>query len=654
MGPCSRTRCNTVDERTDTPVSAQTTAGEPHAESLQKLGPYLCWAVVFADIGTSVYYTPGIVFAQVGIHAALFVAMTTVVFVLLAAKYREVVVRYPEGGGVVTVAGRGIHPFAGVVGGMLILVDYFLTSALSALSGIIYLSVVFPRLSSDVVSITVGALIVLGLLNWIGIKESARVSAVFAAAAFAGQVAILVALLVHVGPVHLVAAVPRVLSGPPLTGVGVLTGYAGAFLAFSGLETVSQIAPAMATPRRVVASRTMRLVLGSILLTSPLLTLFSTTLLDASKNNPNQFISLLGGYAAGPLLQTAVAITAALLLVFASNTAIIGSYHVFLALSRMRFFPEFFAHTNRLRGTPHWAILVVTIIPTAVLVAAQGSVNLLGDMYAFGLLGAFSLTSLALDVVRWRERHGNARVEPVRATKTDLQPPRLSPLGFALGVLTTILVVVAWCTNLVAKPLATEFGGAVSATGVVIALVTYNLHRRRGQTPIFPRRVRPDAPVVIPLPAQALGADRRTLLAVLPTPGEALRAVLQDVRETAEGVPVVFAYQGATPATVPYRRIFEMVDPYFEDREAQLAFAQADQMARQARLRRHYVYIPASTKNDGITRLWHTVQPHETIAAAENTDVLRGIPVDRTVRTRTGALPAATVHYVKDWTHIAG
>jgi hypothetical protein len=30
------------------------------------LGPILCWAVVFADIGTSVYYTPGILFGQVG------------------------------------------------------------------------------------------------------------------------------------------------------------------------------------------------------------------------------------------------------------------------------------------------------------------------------------------------------------------------------------------------------------------------------------------------------------------------------------------------------------------------------------------------------------------------------------------------------------
>ena len=32
----------------------------------RKIGAFRCWAVVFADIGTSVYYTPGILFKQFG------------------------------------------------------------------------------------------------------------------------------------------------------------------------------------------------------------------------------------------------------------------------------------------------------------------------------------------------------------------------------------------------------------------------------------------------------------------------------------------------------------------------------------------------------------------------------------------------------------
>ena len=79
------------------------------------LGPLLCWSIVFADIGTSIYYVPGILSASgYNKRAAIFVLMTLVVFVLLALKYAEVTWRNPEGGGVVTIASRALHPFAGL------------------------------------------------------------------------------------------------------------------------------------------------------------------------------------------------------------------------------------------------------------------------------------------------------------------------------------------------------------------------------------------------------------------------------------------------------------------------------------------------------------------------------------------------------------
>ena len=38
------------------------------------------------------------------------------------------------------------------------------------------------------------------------------------------------------------------------------------------------------------------------------------------------------------------------------------------------------------------------------LIAVQGAITVLGDLYAFGLLGAFTLTCVGLDIVRRRER----------------------------------------------------------------------------------------------------------------------------------------------------------------------------------------------------------------------------------------------------------
>src|SRR5712671_3222215 len=136
------------------------------------LGAFLCWAVIFADIGTSVYYVPGILYGPFGSRAALFVLMTLFVFILLCVKYAEVTWRYPEGGGVVNVSSQALHPFAGLLGGLFILVDYYLTAALSALSGVLYIAVVIPHLTAEVVVLaaTVAALIALGVLNFMGIK----------------------------------------------------------------------------------------------------------------------------------------------------------------------------------------------------------------------------------------------------------------------------------------------------------------------------------------------------------------------------------------------------------------------------------------------------------------------------------------------------
>src|SRR6202165_3925525 len=401
------------------------------------LGAYLCWAVVFADIGTSVYYVPGILYSSFRSWSALFVLMTLFVFILLCVKYAEVTWRYPEGGGVVNVSSQALHPFAGLLGGLFILVDYYLTAALSALSGALYLAVVIPSLLPWAMHATVGALIALGLLNLLGIKESARTTAIFVCLAGGGQLAVVVATAVYLGPAGILHSFSAVTQGPQLTPLLLLTGYGAAFLAFSGLESIAQLAPAMREPRRIVSNRAMVAVVLTMAITSPLLTLWSTTLLNAN-SDPNQFISLLGAHVAGQFLGDYVAISGALLLVFASNTAIIGAYHVFIALTRMGFLPRVLEHRNPWRRTPHWAILAAVVLPVVIIIASRGSVDLLGDLYAFGLLGTFVLTCVSLDVVRWREYK--------RWT------PRVTAF-FAVGVLTTVLVLIAWTVNVVEKKL---------------------------------------------------------------------------------------------------------------------------------------------------------------------------------------------------------
>ena len=641
--------------------AAAKSASAEHAGS--RLGAFLCWAVVFADIGTSVYYVPGILYGQVGGLAGLFVTMTLVAFVLLTLKYAEVSVRFPEGGGVVTVSARGINPWAGAVGGMFILVDYFLTSAISSLSGVEYFaSTFFPHASLfALLVVTLIVVTLLGVLNWWGIKESAAVSAVFALAAFFSDIIILVLIFASIPLSQIGADIGKMFHGAHLGGFTLLTGFAGAFLAFSGLESISQLSPVMKTPRSRTVTIALGLVAITVGITSPLLTFFATTALSTPDilAHQNSLISLLGFQYGGRLLEVATTVTASALLIFASNTAIIGAYHVFLALSRMQFFPQAVEKHNKFRGTPHVSIILATGIPMAVLVAVRGDVTTLGDMYAFGLLGAFSLTCIALDFIRWRERHGeatpvldhdgfngnngHARVAGSKnGTPSALSlrlrsqlDGRLSPAGaerlarirsrtaaggarfirgtrpaamairgwwpdlrYYLGFLTTLLVVVAWVTNLINKPLATEFGGALTVLGVGISVINYRRRQRAGAKPIFPlamlRRI-PDS-----------------VLVVLSQEATHNEAVIRAAIESADGKSLVFMYLGK-PLTAPLQPM-AINDPYFRDEEAKRLFSSASAVCTREHIQAFFIYRTGGAAS--VVDTWRIIRPQEIIAEA--------------------------------------
>lgn len=664
---------------------------EEHGQDRHRLGPLLCWAVVFADIGTSVYYVPGILYANVGKLAGFFVFLTMSVFVLLTLKYAEVTQRYPQGGGVVTVAALAINKWVGALGGMFILVDYFLTAAISCLSGMLYLSVVAPAIGPYALWITVGILILLGVLNWVGISESAKVSLVGAVIAFGSDVAILVTVFSHISIGTFLSLFPLMFQGRGLTPVAILTGFAGSFLAFSGLESISQLSPVMKTPRKKVAGLALLLVVLTIGITSPVLTMLSTILQPNAAANAaqsTQLISLLAGHWGNKVLQIEVAISASALLVFASNTAIIGSYHVFIALARLEFFPSFVLQRNKLRNTPHYSIGLAIGIPIVILIAVNADINILGDMYAFGLLGAFSITCLGLDIVRYKERklarivaqhlpvrhqgkhHGiggsqtpaqdvlysadmvskefvpgngdeaKTGIEPhiVAAMAAASQPGYHSikkfwySLNFWLGVLTTFLVLTAWTTNLVSKPLATAFGGSVAAIGMGVSFIVYQRHQRKGHAPVIPTGIGSYLP--------------GSILAVLTADNPHNNAVIDSAIQTADGHPVVFLFIGK-PAPDTYRSpaIFEVVDPYLDDAQARQYFGHAEHEAQKAKIQRRFVYRHQAPGT--VAHFWHLLHPHDIIVSAEEASECVDINPDRI---RYEITPAGKVaHMVKKW-----
>jgi hypothetical protein len=366
-----------------------------------------------------------------------------------------------------------------------------------------------------------------------------------------------------------------------------------------------------------------------------------------------------------------VAISASALLIFASNTAIIGAYHVFMALARMEFMPGFVLRRNKMRGTPHIAIMLATGIPVIVLIAVNGSITELGDLYAFGLLGAFTLTCLGLDIMRWRDWRkaisrklsrmakvalavSNGTVsdelaaykaieaeEWQRAASNGHEETTIENFGlwfridFFLGILTTVLVMVAWGTNLVTKVPATVFGGGVTLLGLAVAYINYSRQQKAGK---------------IPVPVVVSRFDERmpnAVLAVLTPQNKHNEAVIRAAVNNADGErPLIFLYLAAKKARESAPRMMEIVDPYLEDTDARESFGRAESLAQKARVpKRRYVYVQGD--NDLVTRIWQLVHPHDTVVPYVENERYHDINPDRVRYEVTTAGKVA--HLIKTW-----
>jgi len=412
----------------------------------------LAWAVVFCDIGTSVYYVPGILYGNVGDKTPFFILLTTLGFIPLALKYIEITWRNPEGGGVVTITTKAFGPMWGCLGGMLIITSYFLTAAISAVSGFHYIASLVHSLDDHIVMLACSGLLALAVLNVIGIRESATAALLMAVTAFVVDLLVIIFSVKDFSPSQWSQAATSLSPGSEMPIPSLLVGFSAAWLAFSGLESISQLSPTMRLPLRKTTRWAMFAVIGTMLVTAPLLSLLSISMLtpDFKSTQSERFISQIASISGGFGLQMAVVISASSLLLFAANTAIIGAYHIFLALAKSEFLPRVIALRSVRFNSPHIAIFIATLVPIAVVVATQAELALLGEMYAFGLIGAFVFSSFSLDIIRWR------------LGRRDL--------GFWIGTLTTAMLLLAWCVNLVEKELATLFGGTLTIIGMLIAV----------------------------------------------------------------------------------------------------------------------------------------------------------------------------------------
>ena len=97
---------------------------------------------------------------------------------------------------------------------------------------------------------SVAAILLLGFLHWVGVRELPRLALAMALAALACMAALVVAVLLKVPELHWIALWNNLEQMSSDHWPETATGFAAAWLAFSGLESLGQLAPALREPRR--------------------------------------------------------------------------------------------------------------------------------------------------------------------------------------------------------------------------------------------------------------------------------------------------------------------------------------------------------------------------------------------------------------------
>jgi len=118
-------------------------------------------AILYGDWGTSKAYVIGLAFAVAGYSSPWLIGAMCVLTALVAVNYIAICRYYPNGGGVYATV-RHRSEIISIVGAFLLVADYVVTAAVSALSAFLYLGVAHPQYWAC------GAILFIGCLNFSG------------------------------------------------------------------------------------------------------------------------------------------------------------------------------------------------------------------------------------------------------------------------------------------------------------------------------------------------------------------------------------------------------------------------------------------------------------------------------------------------------
>ena len=427
-------------------------------EHLERVSKKVGLAIFASDnISSSAYATEETmrVLALAGASAlALTMPLTVAIVVVLAIvvlSYLQVVRAYPQGGGSYVVASQNLGILPGLVAASALLVDYFLTVAVSVAAGVAAVTSAIPELHPERVLISVVLVVLLTIGNLRGIREAGLI---FAAPTYLYVVAVLGLLATGVFraatgslPPPVAPLVPFAAEGThPLTILLVLRAFASGSVALTGTEAVSNGVQAFKDPPDRNASVVL-VAMGSLFATLFIAISFLATSIgiapDASETET--VLSLLAKSLVGTswyfyLVQAATAI----ILILAANTAFNGFPRLASIMATDRFLPRQFAQRgDRLAFST--GILALAVVSSLLIVVYDASVTGLIPLYTVGVFIAFTLSQAGM-VRRWFGRRSrgwmvSAAINGLGALATGVVAIVVGVSKFELGAWMVVAII---------------------------------------------------------------------------------------------------------------------------------------------------------------------------------------------------------------------
>lgn len=377
----------------------------------------LAWVGLGADGLSSSCYGPEETYKALGAYPALsvFVALACVgTIAVLCASYRQIIERFPTGGGGYLVATRLLGPGAGVVSGSALLVDYVLTIAISVASGADALFSLLPaEYQSWKLGFACAGVAGMTVLNLRGVRESVLLWApVFFAFIATHAVAILLAVGLHLTDFSATTAAVggQIRAAHAELGLAailvlLLKAFSVGAGTYTGIEAVSNGLPVLRAPQVETGKRTMTLMGVSLGVTA--FGLLSAYLLVGARPvegktlNAVLFESITATWPAG-LATTFVLVSlvsATALLFIAAQAGFLDGPRVLATMALDRWLPGRFATLSD-RLVAQNGILLMGGAALVVLVLTGGSVGLLVVLYSINVFLTFALSQLGM-CVHW-------------------------------------------------------------------------------------------------------------------------------------------------------------------------------------------------------------------------------------------------------------